>query len=46
MVKRLNLAFSEEEHENLKKNKEETRKKLGLNGLSWEKYFLGMSKKC
>jgi len=40
MVKRLNEAFKDEDHEAMKEAKEQLQKKLGLKKLSWEKYLL------
>jgi hypothetical protein len=40
MTKRLNFAFSDEEHQWLLNNKNQLRESLKLDKLSWEKYFL------
>ena len=43
MIKRLNEAFSLEEHEGLVRCKEVLRKKLGVGRLNWHDYFLHIS---
>jgi len=40
MVKRINVAFSNEEHLLLVEKKEKLRQKLGIPRLSWEKFIL------
>jgi hypothetical protein len=40
MVKRLNEAFKDEDHEDMKKAKDKLAEELGLKKLSWEKYLL------
>lgn len=40
MVKRLNIAFSDEEHSRLKTAKQDLALSLGLKRISWENYFL------
>jgi len=40
MVKRLNEAFRDEEHEAMKLAKDKLAVELGLKKLSWEKYLL------
>jgi hypothetical protein len=43
MVKRLNIAFDDSEHEEMKTRKEILKKELNLKKLSWEDYFLILS---
>lgn len=43
MVKRINEAFSDEDHSAMMAQKENLKRKYGLNKLSWEKYLLHIS---
>jgi hypothetical protein len=43
MVKRLNIAFSDEEHSLMLVNKSKLKTELNLKTLSWENYFLILS---
>lgn len=43
MVRRINEAFSDSDHEAIKSQKENLRKKYNLRKLSWEKYLLHIS---
>lgn len=43
MIKRLNEAFLDEDHEALSKKKEKLRKELKRNKLSWHDYILHIS---
>ena len=43
MVKRLNEAFKDEDHQAMKEAKEKLMIELGLKRLSWEKYLLHVS---
>ena len=43
MVKRLNEAFSNEDHEAMKEAKDQLAEEFGLKKLSWEKYLLHIS---
>jgi hypothetical protein len=45
MIKRLNIALTEEQHLTLLDKKEQLRKQLKKTKLSWENYFLELSKK-
>lgn len=40
MVKRINEAFSDEDHAEMMERKENLKRQLGLSKLSWEKYLL------
>jgi len=40
MVKRLNEAFKNEDHQSMKEAKDKLAAELGLKRLSWEKYIL------
>jgi len=48
MVKRLNEAFKDADHFNMKQAKDKLAIELGLKKISWEKYFLHISgvRKC
>ena len=43
MVKRLNEAFSDEDHQSMKEAKQKLMVSFGLKRLSWEKYLLHVS---
>ena len=43
MVKRLNEAFRDEEHQAMKEAKDQLAAELGLKKLSWEKYILHLT---
>lgn len=43
MVKRMNEAFSDEDHKAMKDNKSKLAVELGLKKMSWEKYLLHIS---
>lgn len=43
MVKRLNEAFRDEDHQAMKDAKDQLAQELGLKKLSWEKYLLHIS---
>lgn len=45
MVKRINEAFADEEHNQVTKSKEALAKKLGKKKLNWHDYILYMSGK-
>jgi len=40
MVKRMNEAFSDEDHQAMKQAKERLAEELGYKSLSWEKFLL------
>ena len=48
MVKRLNEAFRDEDHQAMKEAKDKLGVELGLKRMSWEKYLLHISgvRKC
>ena len=43
LVKRLNEAFRNEDHQAMKEAKEKLRSEMGFKRLSWEKYLLHVS---